>query len=153
MYKAMTASPKTQWFAPAALVGTGTLGYRTIQGQKMPQVQTAEGQMVPANVEFVEKQGALGFGRTLAPIGGGALLTLLMAQDYADNPWESPVSRMAWDYPIATLVAGTAASGGALDLGRKALKKLVKRGSANPADLQDINLDEVVKIAAHVTLS
>jgi hypothetical protein len=151
MYKTMTASPKTQWLAPAALAGTGALGYKTIQGQKMPMVETFEGELVPANTEFVEKRGAWRWPRMVTPLAGGALLTLLMAQDYTANPYESPISRLAWEHPLATGLVGTAATSGLLETGKNVLKTLTKSGSVIPADSIEINLDSVINVVAGIT--
>lgn len=150
MYKTMTASPKTQWLAPAALAGTGALGYKAVQGQKMPMVETLEGELVPANTEFVEKRGTYGWPRMITPLTGGALLTLLMAQDYTANPYESPVSQLAWNHPLATGLVGTAATGGLLEAGKNVLKTLTKSGSVTPADPADINLDTVISVMAEI---
>lgn len=148
-YKTSTAGGKTRWLTPAALAGSGVLGYNLLKGQRMPQVQTLEGEWVPANTEFVEKQGSLS--RTLTPIAGGALLTLLMAQDFRNNPYRDRITRHAWENPIPVGLGATAAAGGLSELAHGALRSMSKGAEYNPAKAGNVNLDDVVHVIGKIT--
>jgi hypothetical protein len=148
-YKTFTAGGKTRWLAPAALAGSGVLGYNLLKRQRMPQVHTLEGELVPANTEFVIKQGSAS--RVLTPIAGGALATLLMAQDFRQNPYADRVTRVAWENPVMTGLGATAAAGGLSELVHGALRSMAKGASYNPTNPGEATLDDVVQGISEIT--
>lgn len=150
-YKTFTAGGKTRWLAPAALAGSGILGYNLLNRQRMPRVDTLEGTQVPANTEFVIKQGSVS--RVLTPVVGGALATLLMAQDFQQNPYADRITRVAYENPAMTTLGTTALLGGASELAHRALGTMAKGASYNPAYPGEADLDALVQIISAITLS
>lgn len=144
--KTLTANKKWRWLTAPAWLGAGLLGSHIYRRQKMPDVKTLEGVDVPANVEFVEKRG--GVADVLAPIGGGGLLTFLLAQDYRRDPYGNQLGRVAWEHPALTTVGTTGLGAGAWHLG----KKLLKRGSWDPMDRATSDLASAVRHLGEIAL-
>lgn len=103
--KALHGSKLKALTAPAAIAGVG--GVLSMGDyQKVPQLKTEEGLVVPANTEFVEKRSGVG-SSLIAPVTGAGALTMLLAHDKArevaagtpvmetatqiarENPWEA----------------------------------------------------------------
>jgi len=135
--KSLTASPKWRWLGGAALGGAGILGNKVVSGQKVPKVMTREGVGVPANTEFVEKRSGAA-SEVVAPLAGGALLSVLLAQDLGGVNGHAPggvaesLQRTAREQPGLMTIAGAAAIGGTMG-GAKYIKSALKNKLAGLA--------------------
>lgn len=167
--KALGASKRWQWLSPVA-VGGGYFGTKDIlDGQQVPGVNTSGGVKAPANSEFVEKRSSLvrviansaPVKEIAAPLGGGALLTMLMAQDHMGTDKDpSRIGSYAQKNPeMTTLINTGILSGGRHGLRglrsrfKRAMMEKTKTAGYDPNRLPNISFDELVSTVGKFILN